>query len=354
MSWIAKLIFLGAILLIIFEPYGLPVQAAEMAGVNIQPSVIEEKVNPGQLLSLKLHITNLGLEEQTFYIIKRDIVNTNAEGHPIFAMEGESNEYELSNWIQITNEPIIIAGGRIRDIPFTITVPQNASPGGHFGTIFLTLSSSRPEKTGASVGYQVGTIINLRISGDIREDAGIREFRADKWIYSKPAVNLITRVENLGNVTIRPRGPVEIFNVLGKKVTTLIMNESGASVFPRNIRQFETAWNYDGIAFGRYQAIMSLIYGDELKQTMTKTAIFWVLPLKVILPIIGSLLLLILGIYIFVKLHIRKKIRELNIPTNSTSAISRKHVPISHLSAVVAALLVFTLLFIIVLFFLFA
>ena len=344
----------------------LAIQAQEASGIRIQPAIIEERVDPGETFSSILRVTNLDSETKTLYIIKRNISHLSPLGRPVFTEEGEETGFEISSWIQIRTEPFSIVGGATEEIPFSIVVPEDASPGGHFGGIFLTFTPQLPEETGVGIGYQVGTIINMRISGEIFEEARIREFRTDKTIYSKPDVIFIARVENIGNVLLRPRGPLEITDFFGKQVATLRINDEAAGVFPKTIRQFETSWQGEGLAFGRYQAVLSLVYGQEGRKTISRVRSFWILPLNIILSVAGSILGLILVVFIFVKLHIRRKVRELREATESTispgrfKAVERellhhqKGAPFSRLALITTALLVFTVLFLVVLFFFFA
>lgn len=235
------------------------------------------------------------------------------------------------------------------------------------GAVFLSKIAERPKESGVGFGYRVATIINFRVAGDVLEEAWIREFRADKSIYSRPKVTFIARIENLGNTVIKPRGPLEITDMFGKKAATLRVNDAGGAIFPKSVRRFETSWQGEGLAFGRYQVVMSLVYGEESRKTITSLLSFWILPLHIIIPILGGLLLLILVIVFSVKLHIRGKIRELRRATEESIHQSRlgslerelfhsrdRGAPLTKLAAVAIVLLVFTLIFLIILFFLFA
>lgn len=342
------------------------VKAQEATGVKIQPSLIEERVDPGQVYSSILRITNLDSETKTFYIIKRNISGISGLGTPVLAGEEEETGYEISSWIKVTQNSIIIPGKETGEIPFSIEVPANASPGGHFGGIFVSFSPPRPKETGVAVGFQVGTIINLRISGEIFEEAQIREFRTDRAIYSKPEVKFITRVENLGNVLVRPRGPLEITDMFGRKVATLRINNEGAGVFPKTIRQFETDWKTEELVFGRYQVVMGLVYGEDGRKTISDTLSFWVLPLKIILSIVGGMLGLILTIVVFVRFYVGRKLRQIQENTagitkdrRAIAGIASKYgaSPTPHFSKpmfVAVVLLLFILLFLAILFFFFA
>jgi len=293
-------------------------RAEELVGIKMQPSIIEERADLGQTYSWTLRATNVGAKTQEFYVVKRDISGLSEEGRPTFANTGEKTGLELAAWIEIASGPITIAPGETKDMPFSITVPRNASPGAHLGSIFLSSEPVRPETTGIGIGYQVATIISLRVAGDIAEEAMLREFRTDKIIYGKPEVNFITKIENLGNVIVKPRGPVEITNMFGKKVATLKMNESAGAVLPKEVRKFETLWQDNGLAFGKYEAVMSLGYGEDGRKTISAALGFWVLPGKLIGFTLGGIAFLFLLIFVAVKLYVKRKLGHLPQPTSPT------------------------------------
>lgn len=323
-------------------------------GVKVQPSVIEEKVDPGQIFSSVLNATNIAQEAQTFYIVKRDISGLSADGQPNFALEGEATGFELSSWIKVREEPIVILPGETKAIPFSIVIPENALPGAHLGAILMTTSAERPKETGIAIGYQVATIINLRMAGDIVEEALLREFYTDQSVYSQPEVKFTTRVENLGNSVIRPRGPIEISNMFGDNVATLIMNDAAAAILPGAERYFELLWSGDGLSFGRYQAVLSLAYGDDEWKTISDSVSFWVLPLNIILPVTGGMLGLIIIIFGLVKLYIRKKLSHFQRISGQKPDIRREGAAMSRALIIAVVLIALIIFFLILLFFLFA
>jgi hypothetical protein len=157
----------------------------------------------------------------------------------------------------------------------------------------------------------------LRVAGDVVEEAMLREFRTDKKIYGKAEVNFITKVENLGNVIVKPRGPVDITNMFGKKVATLKMNEPAGAILPKEVRRFETLWQDSGLAFGKYEAVMSLGYGEDGIKTISAATGFWVLPGKLIGFTLGGIVVLFLLIFVAVKLYVKRKLGHLSQPTSS-------------------------------------
>ena len=342
-----------------------PARAQELLSVKVQPSVIEERIDPGGLYEGTLRVTNLSNFTQVFFPLKRDISGVANDGLPIFAEEGSKTGFEISSWIKIQSEPVTVLAKQTAELPFSVDVPEDATPGSHYGGIFMSLESSKPRETGASVGYEVATILSFRVSGDLVEDAQIREFRTDKEVYGRPSVQFMTKVENLGNAVLRPRGPIEIYNTFGKRIAVLNMNESAAAVLPKSTREFKTTWDGEGLAFGRYVAVMGLVYGDEEQRTISSTASFWILPLNIILAVLGGITALVVVIYLLVKWQIRRKLAELESATKSVHPSRlklleeelvhhRRGAPFSRLALITIILLVFALIFMTALFFLLA
>lgn len=282
-------------------------------GVEMKPAIIEDRVEQGSSRSFTLTVTNLGSQERTFYFSALDIKGVDARGVPEFAGPGEKTPYELSTWISVSQDSFTVPGGQSVDVPFTVTVPAGASPGAHFGGVFLDLRPPRLRTSGAGIGYSVGTIVSLRIAGEVIEEARIRSFSSDKLIYSTPEVNFTTNVENLGNVLVRPHGQIKIVNMTGREVGTVRVNENSGAVFPEAERAYEAKWERDGFAFGRYQALVSLVYGEDGRRTITGTTSFWILPLKPILYTIGGFLAFVVILFMSVRMYIRRKLSEMGV-----------------------------------------
>jgi len=332
--------------------------AQEQASVKIQPSIIEQKVDPGEMFSSKLRLTNMSGQEHVFLIAKEDISGITGDGHPVFVGNQEKTGYEVSSWISVKEDSVSLGAGETKEIPFDVTIPKQATPGGHFGALFFKLKTTHPKETGTGVGYEVGTIISLRVAGNIVEAATIKEFFTDKLLYDKPNVTFTATIKNSGNTLVRPRGPLEISDFFGKKVATLTVNDAAAAVLPGGERSFETIWREEGFAFGHYTVVMSLTYGDEGKDTVSQTLSFWVLPMRLIAYGAIGLLLIILAIIISVKLFLKNKLRGMRSPMHEifgrNSAYHQKARPFSRLAVIALALLLGTLLFAVILFVLFA
>lgn len=333
--------------------------AQESEGLTISPSVVNERVEPGATYTFTLSIRNDSANERTLYLGAHDITGLNDEGVPVFASEGERTPYELSSWITLPEGAITFTPGETREVEFSVRVPADATPGGHFGGVFLDAQPPRLRTTGSGVAVRVATIMNLRVAGEAHEEARLREFSTDRLIYSMPDVSFLVRVENPGNVLLRPHGFIKITDMWGRAIGDVQINESGGAVFPLQEREFTAGWSYDGFAFGRYQAALGLVYGEDGRRTITSFSSFWVLPLVPLSIVLGSILIVLLALYVFTRMHINRKLRAMGISSRSGRAgaelyARRYQGPVSRLTVVFVAVALFSLIFLMGIFLLFA
>jgi hypothetical protein len=338
----------------------------QSAGARVAPAIEEGRIDPGDVYTGRITITNLESSPRTYRVVTRDISKTTNAGVPVFSEPGEITGFELSQWITPSASEITLEPGEEQEVTYVVSVPEDASPGGHFGGIFFFADAERQRETGAGVGYQIGTIMNFRISGDIIEEAQIREFLTDKSLYGDASVAFGVEVENQGNVLIRPRGPIDITDMFGKKVAVLRINDSGGAVLPNQRRTYSVRWEEEGLAFGRYEAIVALLYGEEGRKTISAATSFWILPLRIIMPIAGTLIIVILLIYFGMRFYLHRRLQDMYRTSRRLS--SHKHIrrasgsrmeqdrvsPMPRLAVVAIAILTFTMIFLAVLFFLFA
>jgi hypothetical protein len=202
----------------------------------------------------------------------------------------------------------------------------------------------------------VANIISLRIAGDVEESARIRQFATDKYIYGSSNVNFNVRIENEGNTLIKPMGPLEITNMFGKRVTQLTFNESQAGIFPKTkarpeaLRDYTINWTDESPGFGRYEAVLSAVYGDGGSiKTISSTVTFWILPINIILPSLGGLAIVLLIIFIAVRVYVKRSMAVLTAGSTRRLVRTRQRGQFPTLLVILSMIAVSALFFIILL-----
>jgi len=310
-------VLIAAVLCPLFSNYVL---AAE--GIKVSPLRFEELVDPGETLQASIKITNNSVNVKTMFAYIMDFTAADETGKAKLIAPGSEQGTFLSSWIDITKEGIDFAANEEKEIFFTIKVPENTGPGGYYGAIvFGTKASeirSNSEEKGAAIAIaqQTGALLLFQVSGNVVEKAVIREFSTDKEFYSTPfTVNFLTRVENLSNVHIKPRGIITISNMLGKEKSLIRINDTGANILPNSIRRFESSWQ-DNFGLGKYKAVLALSYGiptklgGQGKQSITFIKYFWVIPWRIIIPLILAIIFIIALFILFLKLYKNKVVKK--------------------------------------------
>ncbi len=336
------------------------VQAQSAAGVGIRPAVVNERMDPGQVKQYTIQLSNLSGVDQTYYLTPRNIAGVKEGGVPIFAgVRTEKTGYEIADWITLDKTEVFIPAEGSETVSYILAVPEQVSPGSHFGSIIVSVEPPEIRQSGASIGYEVANIITIRVAGDANDSATIRQFSTSQYVYGSTNVDFEARVENNGNTLVTPVGPLEIYNMMGKQVAVLEFNESQSGVYPKTLqseglRTFKLSWQDEGLGFGRYEAILSLVYGDEgKKNTISSTATFWILPMNIIGPALGVLFVILAIIYAFVRLYVRRSVALMSAGSTRRIIRSRQQNQFPVVLLLVAMLAV-TALFLIVLLLLFA
>lgn len=352
-----RALLLSSVFLVAFTIVVSDASAQQGEGVEVKPAIIQERVDPGGTYTYSVRARNVADTEKLFYITAADIKGADEDGRPIFAVEGETTAYDLSSWVTFSKKEVDLQPGQEVSISFTVKVPADASPGSHFGSILFSSDPPRLAKSGAAVGLKVGNIITLNISGEVVEEMRLREFSTEKLVYDAPPVSFNTKVENLGNTLLRPHGIIQVTDMFGKEVGSVEVNETAAAVFPGGDRIYKAVWEYEDFAFGRYQAILGVSYGDQVSKTVTGTTSFWVLPLKPIAVGLGSLLAIVLILYMTVKMYIGKKLREMGVDSKRSDAdyyAKKYNKSASRLVFVALTVFIFGVAFLVMLFLMFA
>ncbi len=296
---------------------------AQTIGIKISPVIVEELVDPGQVISRQLKITNQSDTAKTFFIYLRDFDAEGENGQAKLLPPGTNHGYSIASWIDINDKGIEFASHQEKIIHYQIRVPADIGPGGYRGAILFGTQPPRlqvdsPDKgAGMSIAQQTASLVLLQVKGDIDEQASIREFNTDKDYYSTPfAVNFLVRVENSGNVHVKPHGAIKIKNMFGKEVEVMRVNEKGGNILPGSIRHFgDISWEGKN-AFGKYTATLGMTYGTDAslggqgKSSMVGVKTFWIIPWRIIIPLSLSFLLMLIVAFFLLRVYRNRAVKR--------------------------------------------
>ena len=256
-----------------------------VSAVTVGPAKIEYRADPGDVIEDTLILINEGNEKQTFYSVFEKFTEVNGEKKFLPA-----EPTELANWFNLPKNATLEPGEQKR-IPFTIEIPQNAPPGGHFAVIWW--GNAPPESKQVSITTRAGILVYLRVSGEINESGKLVSFSANNnnFFFFQLPENFNAIFKNDGNTYLKPQGEILIKNIFGRKIAAFNINEISVIFLPDNENNLKIAKKFEKapFAFGLYKAELTLRWGEK-PESIQKNIWFIIFPWK---HVLGGILILI-------------------------------------------------------------
>lgn len=272
-------------------------------GLTISPLTFELTANPSESLTNEIKVSN---PTENTVSVKMEVEDFTAMGETgqVKVEEIENETYSLKKWVAITPAEFVLEPGGQKFVSFTVEVPENAEPGGKYGSILATLTGAiGPEVTGVAIAQKLGALLLLSVSGEIKEDIVVKEFSAPNFSEYGP-IDFNIRFENLGTVHLKPRGLVTVTNLFGKEAANIEFPQQ--NVLPGAVRKIKASWNENWLWGIKYQATLVGSYGSS-NTPFSAVTTFWTFPWKVGL---GILVVLVLTIYLTVRIWRKVKKAE--------------------------------------------
>ena len=271
-------------------------------GIEISPTLVELNAAKGKTYDIKLKITNITTSSLVYTPSVDDFTATNETGTPHIITDSTlPATSSIKTWVQPI-QSFTLKSRESVDITASITIPENAEPGGHYGVIRFSGGTPEIDSTGVGLTASAGVLLLVRVDGSITEKAEVASFYTAKsgnqsFFFEDSPIEFVARIKNDGNIHIKPIGSIEIRDIFNNLVTTLSVNADKSNVLPNSTRRFDSQYSKDWM-FGRYTANLTLGYGTN-GQALTSTVSFWVIPYKIIL---AGLFILATIIFIFSKM----------------------------------------------------
>ncbi len=309
--------------------------------LTVTPPLFQLTIGPGENWSSSLKVVNSNPYDVTYYTQVVDFVPEGEGGQSSFIPllsppPGEATSTaSLAGWIDVTPGPFKVPRGTSGDIPFTVKVPIDAAPGGHYAAILVGTEPGERVAGGPSmrISSMVSTLMFVRIKGEVIETGRIREFRTIDELYQTARADFVLRFENTGNAHLRPQGSVAIYNMWGKERGKVLINDKGefGNALPQSTRRYEFSWEGENSLFdiGRYRAEATLTYGQEAKQNATYATYFWVVPVVPVAIALGALFFFIVAAVWLIRRYIRRSLEQYGIAPQGERVVPIGPQPIS-------------------------
>ena len=186
-------------------------------------------------------------------------------------------------------------------------------------------------------------LLNVRKAG-AKAEAKILSFSVNNYVNEYLPANFTVKVENTGNIHVKPHGNIFISGTGGKNLAVLDINPTLGNVIPNSSRIFNASWD-DGFLvkepvfeagqpkvdkngkqlekiiinwnkltefrIGKYTANLLLVFDNGQKDVPLEATIsFWIMPYKVIGGIVITLLILFFVVKWLIKTYINRELKK--------------------------------------------
>lgn len=272
-------------------------------GVRLSPAIIDLNGAKGMSYPLNIDVTNVTASDLEYTVALKDFGAKDETGSPQILNDSQMPpQVSMRTWIS-TVPKFTLASKKTKKVTVYINIPANAEPGGHYGVIQFSGKAPNLKSSGVGISASAGTLLLVKVAGAITEKASVASFNTElngksTNFFETAPVNLVTRIQNTGNVHVKPFGSIEVKDMFGSVVGTYPVNSSKSNVLPNSIRRFDN--KVDGMFIGVFTATLTLGYGLQ-GQALEASTTFYVIPYK----IIGTVILVI-ALVIFILRRVQK------------------------------------------------
>lgn len=278
------------------------------------PPVRELNVQAGQTLDESLDITNQAKGDVTLYPLVRDVTSSddpNSSSPKVIEDSSVVTPTGLFQWVSFATESVVISAGQTVSLGYTIHVPADAEPGGHYGAVFVTSQKPSVNATpGVGIQTRIGSLLLITVGGKTTVSVDPVGFSAvdgngkPQQLFQQLPVHFKTTIHNTGNIHVQPTGVIDIKNSFGTQVLKMSFNEADGRVLPNSTRVF-TNDLASSIGWGKFTATETLTIraADGTTLPMTATTTFWLVPIMQSIWVIAILFLIILVFKMWLMRH---------------------------------------------------
>lgn len=173
-------------------------------------------VDPGGSVSDAVTIANHGDEPLDLKVYAADGF-TSDDGQLSLLVGGEPS-HAIGSWIVPQQDTVTVAAGETISVPFTLSIPENATPGDYAGGVVTSLSAPEAQN-GVTVDRRLGIRVNLRVGGELAPSLAVENMSVT-WNgglnpFAGGDASVTYTLHNTGNATIAAHPAARVGGVFG-------------------------------------------------------------------------------------------------------------------------------------------
>ncbi|MFF3501744.1 WxL protein peptidoglycan domain-containing protein [Streptomyces sp. NPDC003247] len=183
---------------------------------------------PGSVIHDSVRVSNLSTEPRSFQVYAADAYTTPRDGGLGYRQAGEA-QHDVGAWVKMSTNALILPERRAADIPFTVTVPEDATPGTHTGGVVAldnTLHDGGTTDSGVEVSIQraIAVRLELTVAGPLTPGLAVRGVglvhTPDGAPFAAGRATVRYTVTNTGNTPVQGEAVITVTGLFGREIVT--------------------------------------------------------------------------------------------------------------------------------------
>lgn len=257
----------------------------ERESITLSPTNRIYKMDAGSSRTDKLTIVNDGLVDYTFTVYVAPYSVSGDDYDADFSTIRTNTDIET--WVRFEKTSYFAKSGETVTVPYTFTVPANATPGGHYGVIFAeTQPTGKLDATGVERKKRVGAIIYATVNGEYKMGGKVLILDVPSFQFTSPLKGSAT-VENSGNADFTTKTSLFVTDLFGNKK---YQSEKSYQLLPQTSRKMSLEWpNSPGFGLFKVTAGVQFLDTTETKSSYVLIAPVWSY-LVLVIAVLGTVI----------------------------------------------------------------
>lgn len=255
------------------------VSAAEspLESITISPVDRRLSINAGEQVQDTITVLNDGQTAYDFVVYGAPYNVKNTQYTPDFtSQEPNADAYK---WVRFPQAKWRIESRQTIKVPYSVAVPSDAAPGGHYGAIFAEVQPAGGDSGGSVMRKKrVGMILYVTVNGVVRMGGQTQSIAID-WLQNQSPLRVSATVGNSGNTDFLAKQTLTVADVFGR---TIYQSSKEASVLPDRPREIPMEWaDVPWLGFYKAKVTSTVLDKTTAKSSYVLVAPVWFLVLVV-------------------------------------------------------------------------
>lgn len=190
-------------------------------------------ITPGQSVEDAMVVANRGAAPVTLTVYAADGFTSDSGGYDVQLADSEAQG--VGRWVSVANTQITVDPQQMVTVPFTVTVPQTATPGDYAGGV-ITSMVTEGDGAGVSVDRRLGLRMQVRVDGELKPSLAVKDVHVD-WKgglnpFAAGQAGVSYTVTNTGNTIVGGQGSADLSGPFGWLPASAQASEAMPALLP--------------------------------------------------------------------------------------------------------------------------